>query len=202
MEETQIGRKRKMDSLGFDSLLCQNFSKSYLHAFANALDFSSITEDSFIYKSLFEGNTNMITGWKFLQSTRTSQRWFWKDELKNKFIKRFMSTSPKQYIIEESIENTNQSSPAKQPAVLKVKGTKRNLVRKHISSDDFIRTIIKNEPSRKLSQHHIKRLKGKIYVHSQDKRILSCFTAKRIFSKKYFTESSAFGWPLHLKPYL
>lgn len=196
MEETQLARKRKINSLGFDSLFCRNIATTYLHTFANALDFSSITENSFAFKAIFAENPNLIAGWKFLQATRSSQRFFWKDELKNKFMKRFMSTSPKQYIIEESIETTSK------PTVLKVKGTKRNLVREHVSSKDFINTVIKGEASRKLSQHHIKRLKGKIYIHSQEKRILSCFTSKRIFSKDYFTQSSALGWPLHLKPYL
>ena len=107
--------------------------------------------------------------------------------------KAFYSTSPKQYLI-STHEDTTQT--------VKAKGTKRNLIKKNIKEKDFINVTIKNQPSKTLKQHFIKRCGTSLFVYSQNKRVLSCFTSKRLFIKKYFTDSDAFSFPLHLKKHL
>ena len=85
---------------------------------------------------------------------------------------------------------------------LKVKGTKRNLIQDFVGKKDFLNATKKKEPARKLRHFSIKKLYGAMYVHSQTKRILSCFTTKRIFMDKYADDFQSFSYPLHARPYL
>ena len=85
---------------------------------------------------------------------------------------------------------------------LKVKGTKRNLIQSSVGLKDFLNVTKKKKSARKLRQYSIKKLYGTLCVYSQTKRVLSCFTSKRIFMDKYATDYQLFSYPLHAKPYL
>ena len=175
------------------SLLSRNMASAYLRTFAPYLDFSSITQFSHIYKCLIEPNPDLVTAHASLADTRKSAQFFFKDELHNQFMSAFFSSSPKQYAI---VNKRNE------PEIMRVKGVRRNLTKKCVGVDDFIHVTRDNLVSKSVQQYSLKRVHDTIFLVHGRKRVLSCFTAKRLFACNTFLPDGAFGYPLHLKKYL
>ena len=102
----------------------------------------------------------------------------------------FFSTSCKQYLIVNAETNTE---------MLKAKGIKRNMQKKCVGYQDFVHATKNGGVSKSIMQYSLKRTHNAIYLVGSKKRVLSCFTTKRLFSKKFFRKDCAFGFPLHLK---
>ena len=192
-EETQYYKDLGFQKLPSDSFLSRNIAKTYLHTFAPYLDFSSINEESHLYKAILTNDNRLIAAHSFLSSLRKSSRFYYKDELCNQPMHSFFSTSCKQYIIVNVKTNTE---------MLKAKGIKRNMQKKCVNYQDFVHATKKGGVSKSVTQYSLKRTHNAIYLVGARKRILSCFTTKRLFLKKQFRKDCAFGFPLHFKSYI
>ena len=191
--EQKLFLKNELEVAPLTSLLSRNIASAYIHTFAPYLDFSSINESSHIYKCIIESSPQLKQIHSSLASKRKSAQFFFKDELYNQFMAAFFSSSPKQYAI---INKDHE------PEVLRVKGVRRNLTRKCVKMEDFIRVTQNNLVSKSVRQYSLKRTNDTIFLVHGKKRILSCFTAKRLFACATFQTDAAFGYPLHLKKYL
>lgn len=185
--------KTGLSEAPISSHLSRNIASAYLKAFCPFLDFSSITSESHVYQCLIKGNPRLERAHKLLAGQRKSSQFYFKDELQNKFVTAFFSTSPKQYTV---VNKTNKAE------ILKAKGIKRSLTKKTITPSHFFKATIGDQVSHSVKQFSLKRAKNTIFLVQSKRRILSCFTVKRLFSKKTFQADCAFGYPLHLKKYL
>ena len=189
--ETNLYKNQGFGTLPTTSKLSHTLAKSYLRTFLPFLDVSSIKPQSHVYKTLLAHDNRLTAAHSILGAIQKSAKYYFKDELNNTFMNSFHSSSCKQYLIVNNEKKTE---------MIKAKGIKRNLQRKCVSKDDFVRST--HQTAKSINQYSLKRLKGAIYLVKQKKRVLSCFTTKRLFFKKAFQNDRAFGFPIHLKSYL
>ena len=79
----------------------------------------------------------------------------------------------------------------------KVKGVKRSLVKKNVTKKDFVKTVRDNVIARSLKQYTIRRFGNNLFVSSISKRILTKFSAKRLYFDVLATKKFHFCYPLH-----
>ena len=83
--------------------------------------------------------------------------------------------------------------------ILKIKGLKRNLTTKLITSRDFQRVAERNCQPKRVIQHSIIRRERRIFVVAQNKVSLTNLCTKQYFSSQYSNKRCFFSFPLYLK---
>ena len=81
---------------------------------------------------------------------------------------------------------------------LKAKGTPAK-VKKNMTLADFSETIVKKQNPRKVKIHSMRRTNFKISIIRTEKKVLSSFNSKVLFSDEFKTEHGYFSFPLHFK---
>ena len=191
--EVQEAKLQKIEHLPVSSLTSKNIAKAYFYSMLHILDFSCINPESHIYQTLFEGNERAKHDCRVLTDLRRSRSFYFKDECKNMPMEAFLGASVKQYQIVDKKQH---------PYMTKAKGLKRILIKNCISYQSFLDVAKAEKMPKRVQQFGFKRIHGTIYLTHINKRILSLFTSKRVFSSANFRKDSAFGLPLHFKRFL
>lgn len=193
LEEANRAKQAGLSQLPLSSYTSRYIANAYLKTMAPLLDFSCINQESHIYQTFMSSNTTMLEACSTLAKQRRSQSFFIKSEINNKQMALFLATSVKMYMLVDK----NFS-----PACVKAKGLKRNLIKRVLSTSDFIDVAKLEKPSKVVKQYNLKRINGTIFLHSVKRRALTLFTSKRVMDPNHFRPGSHFGYPLHLKPFL
>ena len=193
LDEACEAKADGLSHLPVSSLTSKNMARAYVRSMLPLLDFSCITEDSHIYQTLFANDQNTVKNYKSLSTLRRSRSFYVKDECKNQPMEAFLGASVKQYQL---------VNKQKTPYMTKTKGLKRVLIKNCVSYKAFLDVAKAEKMPKRVKQFGFKRVQGTIYLTMVNKRILSLFTSKRCFSSRNFRKDSAFGFPLHLKPFL
>lgn len=199
MEHGQIKQynAENKEEFPYDSHLVKHLATSYFQAFSGILDWSCISTDSDLYKTIIKNNKKLEATHVFLSKFLKSRRWLFKEEKKLNFgreggVFSYYSSSVKQYYL-GGYKNITITK--------KIKGIARRL-QSGVTKKDFINATIKKKNPRKIVQYSLKKLRGNIYCYSITKGILSSFSSKRLFSSSLYSPTGGLSLPLHLKAFV
>ena len=137
--------------------------------------------------------------WQYFISGLSS---FSTDELNFWPISKIITSSPKQYVILElekdlclPILNTEHQTP-ETTSVKRCKGISKSIIKSDLNAQDFYNVGVLAQPSRSVTQYHLKRHLFNIYLHKTRKVLLSRGNTKRIFFGGSRTKDSFFSLPL------
>ena len=196
-----------------DTLHAQLFSEQYFKSVGPLIDFSSITQDSVVYNSLFktrsddsddekQNKLSMRASLKFLTEKTKSQPFHIKDELSNTVSKSWISPASKIYIL-TTAERTDtfpfiEPGPGVQTN-LKSKGIARAFRSKALNYHEFERVVIKKKPTKRIQVASLKKKFFKISLVKTTRSLLQIYNTKRQYVEKTARPSSQFSFPLHFK---
>ena len=209
-----------------ESKTASNIAHDYLRSLHRILDFSSLNSESFIYTLLSKQrpiNTKILT---CLSACRKNHPLYYKEELGCIPLARFDALSPKQYsvlphnnglTIPSIALDTNSSyrehnvcseecsrnlMPADPRSLIRVKGIKRSIQQKLITTFDFQKSAERLCEPRTVKQHSLIKRDRRIFLVAQSRRAFSRFCNKAYFNPLYSNKSHYFSFPLYLKPIL
>ena len=207
------------------SSLFKDMAYSFLRAFLEFLDFSSILVGSPLYVMIVNNHPHNETLLTFLASLTKNKSLYFKDECSYP-LQNFYGTSPKQYMLTYLPTDARYNSISLKPTnkkhvphdicteacvkdlelipktVLKAKGIKRNIAGKVLNNISFARVTQRRCNPIRVSQYSLKRQDRRIFLIQTKKRSLSCLNTKQYFNSLYETDRNFFGFPLYLKQLL
>lgn len=179
--------------------------QTLMKVFGDFLDYSSLSEESLIYKTVAQNDTTSQAMFRILQKVTKNVPFLYKNELGERLLSHLISPSPKQYFIRTC---TNTIFPNCEPdiereeeiTIKKAKGVKRSLIQKHVSKQDFIDTISKKPQAlRTLKQYTIKKKNRRLFLNFVNKQRLSNLCTKRLFYASLKSEEFFWSLPLNCK---
>lgn len=189
------------------------FSEQYLKSVGSILDFSSITNDSIVFNTLFKDHdddndeerqtkVSMRASLNFLRDKTRSQPFHLKDETNNSVTKSWVSPCSKIYIL-TTAENTN-TFPIMKPGPgiqtnLKSKGIPRAFKSRSLNYHEFVNVVIKKKPSKRIQVASLKKHFFNISLVTSTRSLLSVYNTKRQYVSKTARSSSQFSFPLHFR---
>ena len=202
-----------------------NIAHDLLRCLGPILDFSSVDHDSFFYTLLSRQrpiNSALIT---CISALRRNSPLFFKEEMGCNALSAIFGLSPKQYAVlrhshltiplltpnpvssfsnhEVCTSNCTQNLiPLHERNVVRIKGIKRSIQDKLLTTQDFQRSAERGCPPKRVKQHSLIRRDRKIFLVSQTKRSFSLFCNKSYFDPRYSNASHYFSFPLYMKSLL
>ena len=211
-----------------DSKTAFNYFHSYFKSLHTILDYSSIGRNSVLYYLLAKERSINATMIEILAKLRKNASLYYKSEINCMNPVNFFATSPKQYSLDVrtqdltfSVNNLSIQIDSPTPykphdvctdacssglqtthdtrSILKIKGLKRNLAGKLVTSKDFQRTAEYKCYPRTVVQHSIRRKNRRIFIIAQSKVSLTNLNTKQYFATKFSNKRCYFSFPLYLK---
>ena len=180
--------------------MAHSLSQVYVKTFASILDWSCISQDSYVFKTIIRNDRSLRAQLEYLSIICKNSSFLLKDEANNKLLRSIVASSAKQYIVQTHSSDLEYPilSPLSSTLAKKCKGLPRS---RHpdVSYSDFSNIAIRNKPARKYTVNtaSLKRQNYNIFLLKGTKKKLSKYSVKRLYSERYKRNLSFFSFPLN-----